>query len=39
MDSQKIIKVLRKLERIIKPVEFKIWVEGVKGANDFKGHI
>jgi hypothetical protein len=39
MDNHKIIKVLKKLERIIRPVEFKIWVEGVRNSKDFKGQI
>ncbi len=32
MENQKIIKLLRKLDRVIKPVEFKIWAEGIKNS-------
>lgn len=39
MDTQKIMKVLRKLERIIKPIEYKIWIEGVKNSKDFLGSV
>ena len=32
-------KVLKKIERVIKPVEFKNWVESVRSARDFAGAI
>jgi len=32
VDSQRILKVLKKIERVIKPLEFKAWMESVKNA-------
>jgi hypothetical protein len=39
MESQRIYKVLKKTERVIKPLQFKIWIESVKNAKDFAGFI
>lgn len=38
-DSQKIIKILKKIERVIKPHEYKLWLEAVKNSPDFTGEI
>jgi len=39
MDSTRIIKVLKKIERVIKPVQFKSWMESVKNTKEFNGCI
>jgi hypothetical protein len=38
-DNQKIVKVLRKVERVIKPIQFRYWMDAVRAAPDFMGHI
>ena len=38
-DSQKIVKVLKKIERVVKPQEFKMWFEAVKKSSDYCGEI
>jgi hypothetical protein len=36
-DPPRIIKILKKIERVIKPFEFKTWTETLRNSKDFRG--